>query len=207
MGKRLKNAPTHLHMSPLAIQTLAGDIFGENSWRAPLCETMDISYSQLHRYMTVYQGQGVPKVFAMALVALHTFHEAKKPFPDMDAFRVEIDKATPVKFVQVKKERPAKVKAEDAPTLGLDFGPVEVAPVKEVKAAVASAKHAMGKATKQAKKAATKKPAKAPVKATKAKTPAKAAKPVRKPAKAPVKATKAKTPAKVTKRAKAPAHA
>lgn len=179
MAKRIAK-PGMLFIAPAEINTIATDLFGEN-WRGHLPEFFGMSYSQLHRYMTIHNGQSVPKTFAIALAALKALKANDIPFPEMDSYLVPIDKAEPLKFVAEKKERPVKL---DAPEPDFDFGEeVEAEPAPE------PAKEAPPAAEPVKAEEPAPEPAKTPRKATPK----------------PEKATKAKAPAKKTEsKAKGP---
>lgn len=187
MGKRLKEKPTHLWMSPATIETVAKQVYGE-SWRQAICADFDISYSQLHRYMTLYKNQGVPKTFALSLLMRRDMDTLNMPRTQPDAFKVAIGEAKPVRF---------SGRSDQTPSAGLDFGswhepiaPATVEVIEEAKQTMAKAE----KAARTPRKAAAK-----PV--AKVTAPAKA----KARAKAPV--AKVKTPAKAKPQARAKATA
>lgn len=155
---KLKEEPT-MWIAPVAIEMEAKNLYGDN-WRRTLPAEFDISYSQLHRYMTVYNGQTAPKVFAMALTALAVMDDAtRKRFDAMMAGFKDSVNREPVKFVAVKAEKPAKPPRIDAPEAGFSFDDEPAAPaapetakvleaVQDAKATIAKAKKP--KATKPA---------------------------------------------------------
>jgi hypothetical protein len=204
MAKKKNTDLTHVHITPAGLESLCKDIWGD-MWRAKFTEVTGITYSQLHRYMTIYKGQMIPQIVVVALVALRDLKHHNVTSSLITEYRRPIGEATPVKFVQEKKVRPAKPDT-DAPLVDFFADPEPVkAPEPE--------------AAPEPQQAA-KKPAKAKTEPAKAK-PAKAkTEPVKKPAtertgkagpetkKAGPDRTKAKTePAKATVKKPAPKRA
>ena len=199
MAKKKNTEITHVHITPAGLETLCKEIWGD-SWRSKFSEVTGLTYSQLHRYMTVYKGQMIPRIVVLALEGLRMLQTGPKgePMIDIDQYRRPIAEATPVKFVQEKKVRPARPDT-DAPLV--DFfsetkAPPAPEPIPEPAKPEPKAKPVKAPAAAPAKaKAAPKRPdlkqAKAgpetgPAKRTGSAKPAKAAsKAVAKPAKAP----------------------
>lgn len=157
-------------MTPQQFETMAVTIWG-SEWRTPVLAYLGISYSQLHRYMTIYGGQTIPRPVALAMNYAHDCVNADKPVPVLAEFAAS--EAVPVKFVPTKKERPERVN-NDAPEIDI---------FAETPAPEEKAPEPPPTAPEKPKKAPAKKPAPAkPAKATKA-----PAKPKEKPAAAPAK--------------------
>lgn len=123
MGRKPKNQPAKLYMSPADMATISENVFGD-MWRTGLGDYMGISYSQIHRYMTL--DQDIPKSFALGLVMLKNLKANEIAFPDLEEFMIDRHMAEPVRHVQVKKDKPAKAK-DDAPEAGFGFGDDEPA--------------------------------------------------------------------------------
>jgi len=119
MAKKKKTDDSKVFMTPASLEFVAKEIWGDK-WRDDFQSTLGISYSQLHRYMTIYGGQRIPKIVALSLIMLREFKEREIPSPTLAGFEVDASEAVPVKFVQEKKVRPAKID-RDAPDIDL-FG-------------------------------------------------------------------------------------
>ena len=195
MARKRNEVETHVHITPAGLEALAKEIWGD-AWRARFSDVLGISYSQLHRYMTVYNGQRIPQVVVVALEGIRLLGKAAGLTPVISEYRRPVADAVAVKFVQEKKERPAR--ATD-PTPMVDFfgvdepaepvadvtpeepaappvaDPLPVAPIEDKPAPKAKPKRAA--LAKPAKAAAPAKP-KAPSK-PKAAAPAKAKKPAK----------------------------
>lgn len=191
-------------VTPEGLEMVCKEIWGEK-WRQAFSDATGISYSQLHRYMTFYKGQVIPKIVILALVAIRDLADAKRPFPDVTPFEDDIANVKPVKFVQQAKPKPERVDndapltdwgdfGDDTPTEGVETDHMGDAEFAEF-AAQAETAPEPETAPIEPPKAETKpvkKPAK-PKAAAKAKAPAKpAAKPAKKPAKADPAAATAK---------------
>lgn len=205
-----------IHLTPKALESIAVELWGEDKWRAQVQDALGISYSQLHRYMTVYRGQRIPRVVALAMTAMVTLkrNEIALETPKFVAADLK-----PVKFIWEAKPKTVRV-INDAPEIDLfGSGPEEPEkpkdapskpPAPDVKAeeppapAKPSRKRAMPPETKPAaKKAGPAKDKAGPVKAGPEKTA-----PAKKPslAKASAALGKALTPkAPAKKTAKKPA--
>ncbi len=150
---RPKKTESVMWITPAAIEANAIANFGPN-WRQTLPKAFDISYSQLHRYMTVYNGQTAPKAFAMALVALALMpKELREEFDAIMAQNAAAEDRSAVKFIATKADKPAKPQKEDAPAASFDFGgddeePAAPEPAPPVVAAVEEAKATIAKASK-----------------------------------------------------------
>lgn len=115
MARKRKELETHVHITPAGLETLSRDIWGDQ-WRAKFSEVTGISYSQLHRYMTVYNGQMIPQVVVVALEGLRMLKTGPEgtPMLSIAEYRRPIAEATPVKFVQEKRPKPERIN-NDAP--------------------------------------------------------------------------------------------
>lgn len=96
-----------IHLTPKALEALSIELWGAEKWRAQVQEALGISYSQLHRYMTVYKGQRIPQVVALAMTALATLKRSEIEMPKLPEFKPE--DLTAVKFVWEAKPKPIRV--------------------------------------------------------------------------------------------------
>lgn len=200
MARPKQVAAENVHITPAKVEEIGLEVWGER-WREEMAKFLGISYSQLHRYMTIYKGQQIPKVVAVALIMRRQFlHD--NALPNFDSFVAPASESKPVKFVQVAKPKPEKPDL-DAPVIDM-FGeaPVTVeaeAPKIEEPAKVepqkATTKTGQGRKAGQDRTAKEAKP--------KAEKPAKAA-PKTKPEK-PAKTAPAKRPAPAKAEKTAPA--
>ena len=119
MARKRNEVETHVHITPAGLEALAKEIWGD-AWRAKFSDVLGISYSQLHRYMTVYNGQRIPQVVVVALEGLRllTTGTTNDTLVYIGTYRKPVADAVAVKFVQEKKERPGR--ATD-PTPMVDF--------------------------------------------------------------------------------------
>lgn len=116
---RKKNTDDRVVITPAGLELLCTELWGE-AWRAAFSEWTGITYSQLHRYMTIYNGQRIPKIVVLALVGLRDLRDLGKAGPDVSVFEADLSEAIPVKHIQKKKERPVRV-SNDAPLIDI-FG-------------------------------------------------------------------------------------
>jgi hypothetical protein len=121
MAKKRNKVETHVHITPAGLEALATQIWGKE-WRAKFSEVLGVSYSQLHRYMTVYNGQTVPQAIVVALEALRllTTGPTNDTLVSIAHYRAPIADALPVKFVAEKK--PERAKAIDSTPVADFFG-------------------------------------------------------------------------------------
>lgn len=177
---RPKAAPIKtVHMTPATVETIGLELWGEK-WREEIAKFLGISYSQLHRYMTVYKGQTIPRVVATALILRRHFGDGTD-MPDLDMHSAPLAEATPVKFVQVKKPKPERPD-NDAPLIDLFGGTPEPAPTPEPEPDTTPTKPDRTGAGQGRKKTGQDKATKKPAAAKPAKKPATAVKPARRPA-------------------------
>lgn len=127
---RKKNTDDRVVITPAGLELLCTELWGE-AWRAAFSEWTGITYSQLHRYMTIYNGQRIPKIVVLALVGLRDLRDLGKAGPDVSVFEADLSEAIPVKHIQKKKERPVRV-SNDAPLIDIfGTGAPEAAPEPE----------------------------------------------------------------------------
>lgn len=107
------------YMSPAKLQELSLDLWGEK-WRDRLCEFFDLTYSQLHRYMTVYKGQTIPKRIAVCIEMLGILKANEIPFPTGEEHKIPVNEAQAVKFIAVARPKVPRA-INDAPEIDL-FG-------------------------------------------------------------------------------------
>lgn len=185
--KKAKTA-TQVWITPAMIQEASIKLFGEN-WRLGFREFFDMSYSQLHRYMAVYNGQTVPKSVALALDMALTLKANDLELPTLKDWITPIADVKPLLFVPEKKPKVVRPN-NDAPEIDL-FGDPE--PTE----------------TEQKQDAPETKPATEPEpNRTETETkpdPKPDPKPAKKPAKKPASKPKAKPAAPAKPKAKAPA--
>lgn len=186
----MTKAVEQVYMTPAALQEAAIELWGADKWRGAFSEHTGISYSQLHRYMTVYKGQRIPQTLAMVMHLLMTLKVNDIELTPLPMFPVTDLK--PIKFEWVKKPKPERPN-NDAPEE--DFfstdDPEPETPAPEPEKAADPAPEPEKVETKPNRKRAALVPEAGPVKG-RAGTPAKAT--TAKPA-------KAKTPAKKTAKA------
>jgi len=144
-------------ITPQQVESMAVTIWGTD-WRTHILPYLGISYSQLHRYMTIYGGQSIPRPVALAMHYAHDAIKADKPLPSLPD--IPASEAVAVKFKQVKKPEkpveepkaetpaPAPEKPKAAPKAAAK--PKEKAPAK-VKETVAKAKAAPAKPAEKKK--------------------------------------------------------
>ena len=101
-----------IHMTPADLQSTAIDIWGKDKWRGQFQDVLGISYSQLHRYMTVYKGQQIPRIVAMSMAMLKALKDADIDMPTLPDYKAA--DLVPVKFVWEKKPKPVRID-NDAP--------------------------------------------------------------------------------------------
>lgn len=101
-----KPAIGKVFLTPAALQEAAIELWGEEKWRGAFQTHLGISYSQLHRYMTVYKGQRIPQTLAMVLHLLRTVKAAGVTVPPLPMYPAA--DLTPVKFEWVKKPKIAR---------------------------------------------------------------------------------------------------
>jgi hypothetical protein len=128
MAKKKNTEITHVHITPAGLETLCKEIWGD-SWRSKFSEVTGLTYSQLHRYMTVYKGQMIPQIVVVALEAIRMLWKYEEVIPNISNYRKPISEATPVKFVQEKKVRPPRPDT-DAPLVDF-FSETKAAPTPE----------------------------------------------------------------------------
>jgi hypothetical protein len=114
-----KDPDSKVFITPAGLEMLCKEIWGEG-WRSAFSDWTGISYSQLHRYMTVYNGQRIPKIVVLALVGLRDLGDLGKAPPDVSAFEAEQSASVAVKFQAEKKIKPVRER-RDAPLIDM-FG-------------------------------------------------------------------------------------
>jgi len=108
------------YMTPEHIEKLSIKLWGKEGWRTKFQDFFDMSYSQLHRYMTVYHGQTIPKPVALALDMALTLQMNEIDLPDLKDYATPIADVKPIKFVPEKKPKVVRP-SNDAPIVDL-FG-------------------------------------------------------------------------------------
>lgn len=109
-----KEIQTLAYMTPQNVQDISISLWGDEAWRKSFQDAFDISYSQLHRYMSVYKGQLIPKSIALALDMMVTLKANDIPLPDLADYLTPIDKVEPLIFKPEKKVKIPRV-INDAP--------------------------------------------------------------------------------------------
>jgi hypothetical protein len=115
----MKQEMEYTFVTPAILERVALDLWGAK-WRDEFCAFFDMTYSQLHRYMTVYKGQTIPKRIAVSLEMLEILKVNEIPFPSGDKWKVPASEATAVKFVAVAKPKVPRI-VNDAPEIDM-FG-------------------------------------------------------------------------------------
>lgn len=169
--------PETVCITPSQVESMAVAIWGTD-WRTHILPYLGISYSQLHRYMTIYGGQSIPRPVALAMHYAHDAIKADKPVPTLPT--IPASESIAVKFKAIKKEKPVRVN-NDAPEIDI----FATAPAKQPEKPVEEPKA-------ETPAPAPEKPKAAPKAAAKPKEPAKAKAPAK-----PKAEPKAKAPAKV----------
>ena len=189
-----KETERDVAITPAGLEELCKDIWGDG-WRSKFSDVLGISYSQLHRYMTVYKGQRIPQVVVVALEGLRMLKTGPegKPILSIAEYRRPAVDATPVKFVQEKKPRPLRVIDQTPVADFFSEKPAEPTPAPAPEPPPAPAPN-LAKASAKLGKALAPKPAKG--KAETAGTGTGKAKTGTAPAKKPAKVAKAEAPAK-----------
>ncbi len=109
-----------VNITPTQMESMSITIWGTD-WRQKILPYLGISYSQLHRYMTVYGGQSIPRPVALAMHYAHDSIVNDKPLPTLP--EIPASEVRPVKFTHVKKPKPERVN-NDAPEIDI-FGDIE----------------------------------------------------------------------------------
>lgn len=119
---------TQAWITPAQIQEASLKLFGEK-WREGFQDFFDMSYSQLHRYMAVYNGQTVPKAVALALDMALTLKANDLELPTLKDWITPIADVKPLLFVPEKKPKVPRPD-NDAPAIDL-FGDADTEPAAE----------------------------------------------------------------------------
>lgn len=183
--------PETVCITPSQVESMAVAIWGVD-WRTHILPYLGVSYSQLHRYMTIYGGQSIPRPVALAMHYAHDAIKADKPLPVLPA--IPASEAVAVKFKAIKKEKPVRVN-NDAPEIDIFATAPAKEPEKPVEEPKTETPAPAPEKPKAAPKAAVKpkEPAKAKAE-PKAKAPAKVKETVAKAKAAPAKPAEKKNP-------------